>query len=216
MLSTNRNTINIVSRNDSIRFGFFALLAGRFMQSVNARESPLPQTSATRMISLRFLGSDEISSKSIHLEGRIMAVVPATAVAANVSTGRMKVVLLLVPRPPLPSFLFSFLRVSSVRTNKRDLHADLRAGSNRLISNRFGSRRVSFFLLLSLLSSLNRSPLYLLSSSSSFAYLHLPILPFFFFSFQYSLRYNPSRYALLYFHPLPLPLPRNHVRNDAF
>lgn len=99
------------------------------------------------MISLRFLGSDEISSKSIHLEGRIMAVVPATAVAANVSTGRMKVVLLLVPRPPLPSFLFSFLRVSSVRTNKRDLHADLRAGSNRLISNRFGSRRVSFFLL---------------------------------------------------------------------
>lgn len=107
------------------------------------------------MISLRFLGSDEISSKSIHLERRIMAVVPATAVAANVSTGRMKVVLLLVPRPPLPSFLFSFLRVSSVRTNKRDLHADLRAGSNRLISNRFGSRRVSFFLLLSLLSSLN-------------------------------------------------------------
>lgn len=168
------------------------------------------------MISLRFLGSDEISSKSIHLEGRIMAVVPATAVAANVSTGRMKVVLLLVPRPPLPSFLFSFLRVSSVRTNKRDLHADLRAGSNRLISNRFGSRRVSFFLLLSLLSSLNHSPLYLLSSSSSFTYLHLPILPFFFFSFQYSSRYNPSRYALLYFHPLPLPLPRNHVRNDAF
>lgn len=169
------------------------------------------------MISLRFLGSDEISSKSIHLEGRIMAVVPATAVAANVSTGRMKVVLLLVPRPPLPSFLFSFLRVSSVRTNKRDLHADLRAGSNRLISNRFGSRRVSFFLLLSLLSSLNRSPLYLLSSSSSFTYLHLPILPFFFFSFQYSSRYNPSsRYALLYFHPLPLPLSRNHVRNDAF
>lgn len=101
------------------------------------------------MISLRFLGSDEISSKSIHLEGRIMAVVPATAVAANVSTGRMKVVLLLVPRPPLPSFLFSFLRVSSVRTNKRDLHADLRAGSNRLISNRFGSRRVSSFSFLS-------------------------------------------------------------------
>lgn len=131
------------------------------------------------MISLRFLGSDEISSKSIHLEGRIMAVVPATAVAANVSTGRMKVVLLLVPRPPLPSFLFSFLRVSSVRTNKRDLHADLRAGSNRLISNRFGSRRVSFFLLLSLLSSLNRSPLYLLSSSSSFTFIYR----FFLFSF---------------------------------
>lgn len=64
------------------------------------------------MISLRFLGSDEISSKSIHLEGRIMAVVPATAVAANVSTGRMKVVLLLVPRPPLPSFLFYGSRVS--------------------------------------------------------------------------------------------------------
>lgn len=61
------------------------------------------------MISLRFLASDEISSKSIHLEGRIMAVVLATAVAANVSTGRMKVVVLLVPPPSSLFFLFTGL-----------------------------------------------------------------------------------------------------------
>lgn len=99
-------------RNDPIRFGFFAAISRPIhAENANAREIER-QTSATRMISLRFLASDEISSKSIHLEGRkegrIMGVVLATAVAANVSTGRMKVVVLLVlsPLPPFSPFFF--------------------------------------------------------------------------------------------------------------
>lgn len=92
----------------------------------------------------------------------------------GVSTGRKKVVVVLVLR--------SFLRVSSVRTNKRDLHADLRAGSNRLISNRFGSRRVSFFLLLLSLSLSLLLPSFLSCSLHlPFTCLHLPVL-----SFRYS------------------------------
>lgn len=100
-------------RNDPFRFGFFAAISRPIhAERANARETER-QTSATRMISLRFLASDEISSKSIHLEGRkegrIMGVVLATAVAAaNVSTGRMKVVVLLVlsPLPPFSPFFF--------------------------------------------------------------------------------------------------------------
>ena len=89
-------------------------------------------------------------------------------------------------RPSLPSLLFSFLRVSSVRTNERDLHADLRAGSNRLISNRFGSRRVSFFPLLEPLATVPALLLLILfihvpsSTDSSFSFL----LFFFFFFFS--------------------------------
>lgn len=52
---------------------------------------------------------------------------------------RKKATVFLVPRAP-------FLRIPRVRTDKPDLHADLRAGSNRLISDRFGPWSVSLSL----------------------------------------------------------------------
>lgn len=52
---------------------------------------------------------------------------------------RKKVTVFLVPRAP-------FLRIPRIRTDEPDLHADLRAGSNRLISNRFGPWSVSLSL----------------------------------------------------------------------
>ena len=132
-----------------------------------------------------------------------------------VSTGRKKVVVVPVLR--------SFLRVSSVRTNKRDLHADLRAGSNRLISNRFGSRRVRFFPpppppFLLLTHTLSLTPFVLkpffrtCSLHLPFTCLHRPVLSF---------RYSAADSAPLSSPPSATVNPssatrRDRVRNDAF
>lgn len=92
-------TVNTCRETISIRLDFFALSAERPIRDRDFSSCD-DERNDDDFVS-RFL--DEISSKSIRLEGRIMAVVLATAAAANVSTGRMKVVVLLVPLP-----LFSF------------------------------------------------------------------------------------------------------------
>lgn len=73
----------------------------------------------------------------------------------------------------------------------RDLHADLRAGSNRLISNRFGPQRVSPPFLSPLLRPLPSSPIHVHFPFSSFLFFSImPLSP----SLSLSLSVSPIHF----------------------
>lgn len=140
-----------------------------------------------------------------------MGVVLATAAAANVSTGRMKVVVLLVPLPLFSFLPFFFIRGSRVseRTSGICTRTSVQVAIGLFPIDSVRGESLSSFPL-------PFPPRIACSLHPSFTCLHLPFF-FFLFFFLSNIPRVIARYALLYFHPLlPFPSPKSRCRNDAF